>query len=273
MSNFKASDGCEIFYDVKGTGEPLVFVHGWSANSDIFAHQVEHFSKSYRVIVYDLRGHGRSDRRSKITERNMTMERNAADLLELLDHLEIDKAHVCGWSMGTSILLCFIKLFKTSRLLTAGFIDMTPRLLNDESWDMGDFDALGNLEFARLIATDWETAYTQALPELFARNRDKMDENVIAVREMMKNNIPHVMSSMWMAMALGDYRDVLPTIDVPVFLPYSNGGDMYNRRHGEYMHENIKKSTLIIFEDCGHSLFIEDPVKFNTEYGDFLKQK
>ena len=48
---------------------------------------------------------------------------------------------------------------------------------------------------------------------------------------------------------------------------------MYNRRHGEYMHENIKKSTLIIFEDCGHSLFIEDPVKFNTEYGDFLKQK
>ena len=150
---------------------------------------------------------------------------------------------------------------------------MTPRLLNDESWDMGDFDALGNLEFARLIATDWETAYTQALPELFARNRDKMDENVIAVQEMMKNNIPHVMSSMWMAMALGDYRDVLPTIDVPVFLPYSNGGDMYNRRHGEYMHENIKKSTLIIFEDCGYSLFIEDPVKFNTEYGDFLKQK
>ena len=261
MSNFKASDGCEIFYDVKGNGEPLVFVHGWSANSDVFARQVEHFSNSYRVIVYDLRGHGRSDRRSKITERNMTMERNAADLLELLDHLEIDKAHVCGWSMGTSILLCFIKLFKTSRLL------------NDESWDMGDFDALGNLEFARLIATDWETAYTQALPELFARNRDKMDENVIAVREMMKNNIPHVMSSMWMAMALGDYRDVLPTIDVPVFLPYSNGGDMYNRRHGEYMHENIKKSTLIIFEDCGHSLFIEDPVKFNTEYGDFLKQK
>ena len=91
MSNFKASDGCEIFYDVKGTGEPLVFVHGWSANSDIFAHQVEHFSKSYRVVVYDFRGHGRSDRRSEITEHNMTMERNATDLLELMDHLKIDK--------------------------------------------------------------------------------------------------------------------------------------------------------------------------------------
>lgn len=271
MSNFKASDGCEIFYDVKGTGEPLVFVHGWSANSDIFAHQVEHFSKSYRVVVYDLRGHGRSDRRSEITEHNMTMERNAEDLKELLEHLNIGKAHVCGWSMGTSILLCFIKLFKTSKLLSAAFIDMTPRLLNDESWDMGDFDALGNLEFARLIATDWKTAYTEALPELFARDRDANDEIVIAMRKMMEDNIPHVMSSMWMAMALGDYRDVLPAIDVPTFLPYSNGGDMYNRRHGEYMHENIKNSTLVIFEDCGHSLFTEDPVKFNAEYEGFLQ--
>ncbi len=89
---------------------------------------------------------------------------------------------------------------------------------------------------------------------------------------MMKNNIPHVMSSMWMAMALGDYRDVLPAIDVPAFLPYSNGGDMYNRKHGEYMHENIKNSTLVIFEDCGHSLFLEDPIKFNAEYENFLNQ-
>ena len=49
MSNFKASDGCEIFYDVKGTGEPLVFVHGWSANSDILTMEIGRASCRERV--------------------------------------------------------------------------------------------------------------------------------------------------------------------------------------------------------------------------------
>ncbi|MDO4719562.1 MAG: alpha/beta hydrolase [Peptostreptococcaceae bacterium] len=272
MNIYTASDGCEIFYRTSGQGRPLIFIHGWSANSDFFSKQTEHFSKNFQVTVYDLRGHGRSDRRPEITEKNMTMERAAEDLYELIQHLKLENVNICGWSMGTSILLCYIKLFGTKNIHTISFIDMTPNLMNDKTWRLGDFDARGNLEMAQAIATDWDSVREEAVAELFARDIDKNSSDFIWVKEQMKNNTPHVLSAMWMAMALGDYREVLPQIDKPTFLAYGDGGDMYGIEHGEYMRDNIKKSQLVIFHHCGHSLFIEDPERFNREYQKFLHE-
>ena len=62
MAYFTTKDNCKIYYEEHGSGEPLIFIHGWSCNHKFFKYQVEEFAKDYRVILYDFRGHGQSDR-------------------------------------------------------------------------------------------------------------------------------------------------------------------------------------------------------------------
>lgn len=264
------SDGCRISYDVKGSGEPIVFVHGWSANREFFSEQVEYLSKKFMVITYDLRGHGKSDKRMEILENNLTIERLALDLKEIIEALNLHSVHLCGWSMGTSVLLSYAEQFRHKYARSLTFVDMTPKLINDDSWNLGDFDAEENLRFTQSLAVDWRNVSGELVESLFARNTDKNGPKYLWVKKQVRENIPFVMVALQISMALGDYRSVLSCIDVPTFLAYSNGGDMYNRTHGEYMHENIRTSKLSIYEDCGHSLFIEDPNKFNREYEEFV---
>ena len=70
MAYFTTKDNCKIYYEEHGSGEPLIFIHGWSCNHKFFKYQVDEFAKKYRVILYDFRGHGQSDR-SSLTERGM----------------------------------------------------------------------------------------------------------------------------------------------------------------------------------------------------------
>ncbi len=272
MSFFYTDDSCKIFYDIKGEGKPLVFVHGWSGTSEYFHHQVEELQKHYKVITYDLRGHGQSDKRIRILENNMTMQRYAQDLKQLIDYLELKDVNLTGWSMGTSILLCYVEMFGTKNVSTLQFVDMTPNIVNDDTWDLGDCDALTNLKIAQFVGSNWKKAVDENLPILLAKNTSRDSKLYKWMEARMLDNVPYCMSMMHIAMCVEDYRDTLKKIDVPTLLSHSNGGEMYNVAHGEYMRDNIKNSTLVMYEDCGHSLFLEDPEKFNREYIKFLKE-
>ena len=82
-----------------GTGEPVVLVHGYGNTADIWADNriVQDLSRNYRVIVFDLRGHGKSDKPHDPARygREMTL-----DVVRLLDHLGIQRAHIVGYSLG-----------------------------------------------------------------------------------------------------------------------------------------------------------------------------
>ena len=99
-----ASDGVRIHYAELGAGTPVVLIHGYTANAEgkwikpgIAAALAEH----NRVIAIDVRGHGRSDKPHDPTKYGPRM---AEDVVELLDALDIEKAHIHGYSMGGSIL-------------------------------------------------------------------------------------------------------------------------------------------------------------------------
>ncbi|NCB50321.1 MAG: alpha/beta fold hydrolase [Clostridia bacterium] len=92
-----------LYYTEEGEGFPLVLVHGNSESSVYFKHQIGFFSKYFRVIAVDTRGHGRSPRGSA----PFTLSQFAADLKEFLDGLGIEKAHILGFSDGGNIALLF----------------------------------------------------------------------------------------------------------------------------------------------------------------------
>ena len=88
----------ELFYREKGSGEPLILLHGNGEDGSYFVHQIEHFQSRYRVIALDMRGHGRSPRDSA----PLTIRQFSLDLYDFLRAHEIPSAVLLGFSGGVS---------------------------------------------------------------------------------------------------------------------------------------------------------------------------
>lgn len=93
----------QLHYTEQGQGTPFVFLHGNGESSDYFSHQTEHFSKKYRVIAVDTRGHGKSPR----GDAPFTLAQFVEDLKQLLDHLKLKKIILLGFSDGGNIAMMF----------------------------------------------------------------------------------------------------------------------------------------------------------------------
>lgn len=91
------------YYIEKGTGKPLILLHGNGEDHEYFVHQIEYFSKSYRVLAIDTRGHGKSERGTA----PFTIRQFAEDLYGFMQEHGIRKAHILGFSDGGNIALVF----------------------------------------------------------------------------------------------------------------------------------------------------------------------
>lgn len=93
----------KLHYTDHGEGDVLILLHGNSEENGIFVHQIEYFSKKYRVVAIDTRGHGKSLRGTK----PFTIRQFAEDLHGFMDEQDIKKAHILGFSDGGNIALVF----------------------------------------------------------------------------------------------------------------------------------------------------------------------
>jgi 3-oxoadipate enol-lactonase len=108
------ANGINTYYEITGSGEPLIFVHGLGSSTRDWEHQVEFFSKKYQVITYDLRGHGKTDKPAG----PYTIKLFAADAAALIKALGIGLAHIGGISLGGMIVFQLLvdqpQLFKSA---------------------------------------------------------------------------------------------------------------------------------------------------------------
>ncbi len=114
---FKTSDGVKIHYMVKGKGVPVILIHGYtgSAEGNWFSNGIaDALAKNHMVIAIDCRNHGRSDKPVP------NGPGRAEDVIEMMDHLKIQKAHFHGYSMGGGIVGRLMALVP-DRFITAGF--------------------------------------------------------------------------------------------------------------------------------------------------------
>lgn len=96
-------NGASIYYEIKGKGHPLVFIHAGGMESSFWNAQAAHFSTRYQVITYDLRGHGRSS----VPESIFSVGDCVDDLHHLINHLEVRQTYLAGISVGGYIALSF----------------------------------------------------------------------------------------------------------------------------------------------------------------------
>jgi pimeloyl-ACP methyl ester carboxylesterase len=124
LHHFTSSDGVRLAYEEFGagtSGTPLVFCHGIAVNGTYFHDDAEWFAaRGHRVLVPHLRGHGLSDSPVPVSRRTLTLERLAADLVEMLDAAGADKVHWVGNSLGGIVALQMLKAERFVTLTTFG---------------------------------------------------------------------------------------------------------------------------------------------------------
>ncbi len=119
MNTFTTPDGVEIFYKDWGSGQPIVFSHGWPLSADDWDAQMLVFlHQGFRVIAHDRRGHGRSSQ----TGGGHHMDRYAADLAALVKHLDLKRAIHVGHSTGGGEVAAYIGRHGESRVAMAVLI-------------------------------------------------------------------------------------------------------------------------------------------------------
>lgn len=287
MSFIETGDGAKLNYVESGSGESLIFIHGLTANLNFFKKQFPVLSNKYRVIAYDLRGHGLSE-----GVKGLTLERYAQDLTDVLDFIGIKKASVVCWSMGAHVVFEYIRTFTCERIGKIIIIDMSPKIMKAPDWHFGltgasgkpgDFGHEDNLIVLAAMCRDWD-AYSRLVAERILMRPDQSEklrsgrevafkgkDDLPWIYEQTRSNNPFVIVSMWISMVMKDYRAVLPGISVPCLLTYGLESNYYGPENYFYMKSRIPDAEILPFEGCGHALHLQEPEKFNQAVLDFLR--
>lgn len=131
MGYFAAKDETKIYFNDQGTGQPVVLIHGWPLNADMFEYQtIALLDKGYRVIGYDRRGFGKSGKPGKGYDYNTF----ASDLDGLINHLDLREVNLVGFSMGGGEIARYLTQYGPSKVKRAVLISsIVPYLLKTDS--------------------------------------------------------------------------------------------------------------------------------------------
>src|SRR5580658_6401925 len=126
QDTIRTRDGVAIFYKDWGTGQPIVFSHGWPLSSDDWDAQLMFFlNHGYRVIAHDRRGHGRSSQ----TPDGHDMDHYAQDLAALTTHLDLKDAVHVGHSTGGGEVARYVARYGAKRVAKAVLISSVPPIM------------------------------------------------------------------------------------------------------------------------------------------------
>ncbi len=270
MPFFMTEDNVKIYFEDKGKGRPVVLIHGLNCNRRFWKHQRPDLLKRHRVIAYDLRGHGDSDRPAH----GLNLGKCAEDLHDLLDYLDVADAALVGWSLGAHVIFEYVARFGCEAFQKICLIDMTPKLICDGDWKLGlnhgAFSHADNLLALSIMCENWEAHENIVMGRLYAASGYENEEEKEWVRKELRKNSPHAIMNFWISMAVKDYRPVLPKIKVPCLIAFGEESQLYSRENSDYMASVIPRAEVVPFPKCGHAIPMEDPARFNDALVRFL---
>jgi pimeloyl-ACP methyl ester carboxylesterase len=246
---FLTRDGVRLYYEDHGTGPAVLLTHGYSSTSQMWRGQVAAFKDRYRLIVWDMRGHGESD--YPHDPALYSLAHTVADMAAVLDECGLDKAVIGGLSLGGYSTLAF-HLAHPERCTALLLCDTGPGFKKDES-------RLAWNERANKRAERWESEGLAALgPSAEVKQAKHRDATGLAhaARGMLAHENSNVIES-------------LPGIDKPTLVVVGEDDTPFLGAT-DYMVAKIPGSRKVVVSKAGHSSNIDNPTEFNAAMGSFL---
>lgn len=267
MSTVKVND-INIYYEIHGKGEALVLIMGYMANTAWWGWEVPIFSQQYRVVAFDNRGAGLSDK----PDAPYSMEMMTADLAGLLEVIGINTAHIFGVSMGGMIAQHFVLRYpeRVSSLILGctscgGQHSIVP--------DAEAMAVLADFEHMKKLTPEErgrEMLTFLVSQEFIDKSRGSLKE---AIAKMMEYPAP-VHGAMRQAHAIWEHDtyERLPEIRVPTLVISGDADRLIPVENSRILASRIPGAELVILKNMGHGFIIEAADEANRAVIDFLRK-
>jgi pimeloyl-ACP methyl ester carboxylesterase len=256
-------NGVSIAFDVLGSGPPLVLIMGYRLSSLAWPLDfIEALAEKFTVVLFDNRGTGASDKPTIGYE----ISNMARDVSGLLDHLEIARTNVLGYSMGGAIAQEFVRQFpdRVLGLVLCATMCGGPRATYAPPSVvkvMRELDGLTPEQIARQI---WSVTYSPG----YLENHRELAENQMR-REIATPTPLHAADLQYQAFAEFDCSKALPDIQAPTLVMTGDLDRLVSPRNSGFIAGHIPGARLIVIPGCGHRMMweaTEECVGFVTEF-------
>jgi non-heme chloroperoxidase len=273
MPTVTTKDGVEIFYKDWGTGQPIVFSHGWPLSSDDWDNQMLFFlAQGYRVIAHDRRGHGRSTQVGS----GHDMDHYADDLLAVVEHLDLKNVIHVGHSTGGGEVIHYIARHGESRVSKAAIISAVPPLMvqteaNPEGLPLAVFDDLQ----AQLAHSRSEFYLALPTGPFYGYNRPGVKSSEAVIHNWWRQGMMGGAKAGYdgvVAFSQTDFTEDLKKINVPVLVMHSKDDQIVPYvAAGPKSAALLKNGTLITYEDFPHGMPTTQADTINADLLKFLR--
>ncbi len=251
-------DDIELYYEIHGVGDPLLLIHGLGSSSRDWELQVGFFSHQYRVIVFDVRGHGKSGKPPGPYSVPLFTE----DTVKLLRAIKVCPAHILGISLGGMIALqlgiSHPEVVK-SMIIVNSTPELIPRTLKDR---------LGIWRRLLIVRLMGLRKMGEVLGNQFFPNKDQEELRAIFVERWAENDKPAYLEAM-IAVIGWSVTDRLGEIHCPT-LVIGADGDYFPTAEKVVYVKRIPGAKLVVIENSKHALPAEKPGEFNRTVKAFL---
>jgi non-heme chloroperoxidase len=272
MSKFTTRDGIEIFYKDWGSGQPVVFSHGWPLDADAWDPQLMFFGeRGYRVVAHDRRGHGRSDQ----TWSGNDMDTYADDLAELFDQLDLREAILVGHSTGGGEVTRYVGRHGTARLSRVVLLGAVPPLMlqtpaNPNGLPKAVFDEIR----ASTLGNRSQYFRDLALP-FYGYNRPgaKASQGVIDAfwLQAMQAGIKPVYDCIEQ-FSETDFTEDLKRFDVPTLIAHGDDDQIVPIGSAALLSSRlVRDATLKVYRGAPHGLATTKADEFNDDVLEFIR--
>jgi pimeloyl-ACP methyl ester carboxylesterase len=264
-------DGVKLYYEETGACAPVVFVHEFAADHRSWEMQLRHFGQRYRCITFSARGYPPSD----VPEKPESYSQNRAtdDILAVMDHLKIQKAHVVGLSMGGFATLHFGFRHPTRALslVVAGVgygaeKEQQAKFKGEVEFVAKSLLSEGMEKFAGKYAYGpTRVQFENKDPRGFAQFKKELGEHSALGSANTQVGVQGQRPSLY------DLLDKMRAMTVPT-LVLTGDEDWPCLAPSVLMKREIPSAALAVMPNCGHTINLEDPDLFNQIVGDFIVQ-
>jgi len=274
MPTIMTSDGVEIFYKDWGTGQPIVFSHGWPLSADDWDNQMLFFlNHGYRVIAHDRRGHGRSSQ----TADGHDMDHYADDLAALTEHLDLKQAIHVGHSTGGGEVVRYLARHGERRAAKAALISAVPPLMVRTPANPGGLPKQVFDDYqTKLAANRARLYYDIASGPFYGYNRPGAEPSEGVIRNWWRQGMMGGAKAHYdgiVAFSQTDFTEDLEKITLPVLVMHGEDDQIVPYADSAPLSAKLlKQGTLKTYKGFPHGMPTTEADTINADLLAFIKQ-